>query len=56
MSGRRHHIVDVYFTLDRDNQWVDVVNFTMSGRRHHIVDVYFTLDKDNQWVDVVIIL
>ena len=51
MSGRRHHIVDVYFTLDRDNQWQP-----MSGRRHHIVDVYFTLDKDNQWVDVVIIL
>ena len=42
MRGRRHHIVDVYFTLDKDN--------------HHIVDVYFTLDKDNQWVDVVIIL
>ena len=49
MSGRRHHIVDVYFTLDRRQP--------MSGRRdHHIVDVYFTLDKDNQWVDVVIIL
>ena len=47
MSGRRDHIVDVYFTLDKDNQ---------CGRRHHIVDVYFTLDKDNQWVDVVIIL
>ena len=45
MRGRRHHIVDVYFTLDKE-----------SGRRHHIVDVYFTLDKDNQWVDVVIIL
>ena len=47
MSGRRHHIVDVYFTLDKE---------PMSGRRHHIVDVYFTLDRDNQWVDVVIIL
>ena len=23
--GRRDHIVDVYFTLDRDNQCVDVV-------------------------------
>ena len=26
MSGRRDHIVDVYFTLDKDNQWVDVVD------------------------------
>ena len=51
MSGRRHHIVDVYFTLDKDNQWVDVVIIL-----YHIVDVYFTLDRDNQWVDVVIIL